>query len=569
MKKYVDGGQGLLEAFRALDVDYVFTASGSEWAPYWEAVSRQKEEGTEGPVYLDLWHETVAAAMATGYTLVTGRMQAVLLHAGPGLLQGACAVHGALLAGAPMLVFSSESLTYGERESVDPGSQWYRNLSIVGGPHTMAAPFVKWSNQVQSIETLYEMVVRAGELSQRNLPGPVYLNVPVEVLLEPWTAPKFPRQVPPPALKVSPAEEISVLVDSLLEAKNPVVLTETAGQDAAAFHALAELCDKLGIPVVEPQSAVCANYPRRNPMHQGGAVDKFVNDDTDLVVLVNCRAPWYSPSNKPANAKTIVIDETPQRPHIVYQVLHANMYLEGNVARTLQAAVKEVDARGFNAEAVVERYAKFGAAHDQMMAKIEAAENKAASSEGLVDPIHLVKCLRDNTESDAVFVDESITHARLMQQHLLLDEPGRYYYSQGGLGQGIGQALGVKLATGDDKLVVFTVGDGSFLYNPILPSFSAAKDLNLPILIVIFNNLKYRSMQLNHLRFYPDGVAAGNNDFNGVNLDSQPDLASFTEPYGMFGRTVSNNEELEKGLAEAVAAVKSGTTAVLNVMVSR
>jgi acetolactate synthase I/II/III large subunit len=123
VKEYIDGGEATLEAFRAMGVDYVFSSPGSEWAPVWEAVTRQQMESRPGPQYLDLWHETVAVAMATGYTLVTGRLQAVLLHAGAGLLQGANAVHGALLAGVPMLVLSSESVTYGERAGVDQGSQ--------------------------------------------------------------------------------------------------------------------------------------------------------------------------------------------------------------------------------------------------------------------------------------------------------------------------------------------------------------------------------------------------------------------------------------------------------------
>ena len=82
--------------------------------PVWEALARQDRDGTPGPRYVDLMHETLAVAMATGYGLVTGRPQLVLLHAGPGLLQGACGIHGALLAQVGMVICSAESLTYGE-----------------------------------------------------------------------------------------------------------------------------------------------------------------------------------------------------------------------------------------------------------------------------------------------------------------------------------------------------------------------------------------------------------------------------------------------------------------------
>ena len=77
--------------------------------------------------------------MANAYTTITGRMQAVMLHAGAGLLQGSMAVGAARVMETPMLVMSGESLTYGETD-FDPGSQWYRNLSIVGGNQRLLEP---------------------------------------------------------------------------------------------------------------------------------------------------------------------------------------------------------------------------------------------------------------------------------------------------------------------------------------------------------------------------------------------------------------------------------------------
>ena len=154
MNNRLDGGEALLEALRSLGIELIISSPGSEWAPVWEALARQKASTTAGPRYIDVWHETLAVDVAIGYTLYTGRMQVVLLHAGAGLLQGMCGIHGALLAEVPLLICSAEAITYGERPGVDPGSQWYRNLSIVGGPHSLVNGIVKWANQVGSVETL-------------------------------------------------------------------------------------------------------------------------------------------------------------------------------------------------------------------------------------------------------------------------------------------------------------------------------------------------------------------------------------------------------------------------------
>ena len=181
-----DGGEALIRAAEDLGAEYIFCSSGSEWAPVWEAFARRREAGTPGPRYLDLAHETTAVGMATGYAAVTGRPQVVLLHAAAGLLQGANAIHGALLSCAPVVICSGESAGYGDAAGPDPGSQWYRNLSVVGGPQAMAAPFTKWACAAADVSVLYGMVKRAGEHAAQPPAGPVYVNTPVEVLLAPW-----------------------------------------------------------------------------------------------------------------------------------------------------------------------------------------------------------------------------------------------------------------------------------------------------------------------------------------------------------------------------------------------
>jgi acetolactate synthase-1/2/3 large subunit len=562
MTDHIDGGEGLLEAFRALDIEHVFSSPGSEWAPVWEAFARQRRDGTTGPTYYDLTHETLAVGMATGYFLCARRLAAVLLHAGPGLLQGANAIHGALLAGAPMLVCSSESVTYGEYDGPDPGSQWYRNLSVVGGPHTFAAPWVKWSQQVPGVDTLYEITLRAAEIAQRSPTGPVYLNVPLEALLADWKAPKVRKQVPPRGARVSPQAEIEAVAAKLKAAKNPVIITESAGRDPGAFEALVKLADELAIPVIEPQSTICVNFPKDHPLYQGNDVSQA--QGADLVLLVAARSPWYPPSNSQApDAEIIVIDDVPQRPHIVYQVLHADRYLEGEVGTTL-AALHAAVAGGADQTLTESRRSRWTAAHNELAAGIEADEQKAEANTEKITPALLVKVLREELDDETVFVDETITHSRIIQRHLRWNAPDKWFYVQGGLGQGTGVALGVKKAL-PEKPVVFTVGDGSFLYNPIVQALMASKDLKLPLLIVVFNNRQYLSMKFNHLRFYPDGAAVAGNDFDGVDLSTQPPLSEFGAPFGMPGYEVSNPSQLRTVIREAAAVVAGGSTAIVNV----
>ncbi|MFD5257318.1 thiamine pyrophosphate-dependent enzyme [Streptomyces bobili] len=559
-----DGGDALVTAFNAVGADYLFCSSGSEWAPVWESLARRHRDGLPCPEYLDLTHETVAVGMATGYGLVKRRPQGVLLHAAPGLLQGSMAVHGALLAGVPMVVSSSESTTYGDSPGQDPGGQWYRNLSIVGGPHQIAQPFTKWSNEAASVHTLPTMVARAAELAWRAPAGPAYLNIPLEILLEDWDGREAKPIVAPGSTHSSP-EEVDPVAQMIREARNPVIVTETAGREEGGFEALVAFAEAWNIPVVEPDSAVCGNFPRTHPLHAGSDIGPWM-DEADLILLVNCRAPFYPPSRRPSKAQIVVIDEVPQRPHVVYQVLFADRYLEGNVANTLRQLAKR--AKDLDEGAVALRRAAQEDRHAAEQAAIVGAETKAADAEG-IDPVLVAATLRRLLDGrDGIVVDETITHSRVVKRHVQTDAPDSYFYVQGGLGQGIAVALGVKLAA-RERPVVLTIGDGAFAYNPVIQSYDASKAYELPLLILVFNNRVYKSMNLNHRRFYPEGAAAETGEWLGTDLHRLPRLAAFAEPFGMHTETVDTPDALTPALERALKAVAEGTTAVVDVLVTR
>ena len=577
---HLDGGDAVLQAAMDIGADYIFSSAGSEWAPVWEALARRDAADAAaaaagdipsgGPRYLDLAHETLAVAMATGYANVTGRAQLVLLHAAAGLLQGANAIHGALLTGAPMVVCSGESTGYGDAAGADPGSQWYRNLSVVGGPQAVAAPFTKWANAAADVSVLYGMLKRAGELAAQAPAGPVYLNTPVEVLLAPWkpagvsAAPAASRS----GNTVAVASDVELAVRLFAAARRPVLAVETAGRDPEAFAALVELAELLAIPVVEPQSAVSSSFPRGNPLHAGGELGPLAAE-ADLVVLVGCRSPWYPPSSKPGNATVLVIDEVAHRPHMAYQVLTADHYVGGAAAPTLRAIVAGLRGAALDTAAIEARRSELAAAFAKSEAGRVAAEQQAlAAAAGPVDPVAVAATLRELIGDNALVVDETITHSRVIARHLMADSPGRYSYVQGGLGQGLGVALGVKLAAGG-RLVVQTVGDGTWLYNPVPQGIMASAQYGLPLLVVIFNNKKYLSMRFNLTRAYPEGSYVAGKAGYGVDLSAQPDAAAVAAAAGAAGFTVTTTPELAPTLERAIATVRAGQTAVVNVYLTR
>ena len=563
MSNYIDGGEAILEAFRQLDIDYVFASPGSEWGSVWEAFARQDKEQTEGPKYLNCAHETLAVDLAIGYSVMTGRMQAVMLHTGVGLLQGSIGVDTAYRQGVPMVVMSGESLSYSEQEGFDPGPQWHGVLSVVGGPPALARGITKWSQSVSSQHTLYEQLIRAGELAQRSPVGPVYMSVPIETMLHDWTPPQNPRAVPIARKPVAPAEDIEVVADMLLNARNPAIVAESIGRDTAGYSATIELSEMLAIPVSECRWLDFTNFPKEHPMYQGmGELDYL--KDCDVVLTLRARAPWTPPSAKPTNARIVNIDETPFRPHMVHQSLQADVFLEGDAVATLQSLNSIIRGRGVDDVEVSMRWEKWSKAHDKIVSRNKAVEADELAKE-MITPIGLCATLSNVLPDNAVFVDETITHRPIIIRHLDYRGPRSFYTAAtGGLGQGLGLALGTKLAR-PGSLVVSVIGDGSFMYNPIVQSLALSKHKDLPILIVIFNNAGYSAMRKEHHSYYPDGVAAKNSASVGHTI-THMDYAELSKAFGFYGRKVDRMIELADAIKEGQRAVCSGQTAILNVV---
>src|SRR5690606_1721441 len=122
---------------------------------------------------------------------------------------------------------------------------------------------------------------------------------------------------------------------------------------------------------------------------------------------------------------------------------------------------------------IASRRARWAAEHSKLRQRLEAAEQKAAADNSITVP--LVAQLLRRALPDAVYVDETIVHARLVREHMSWEDPYGFYRAPTGLGQALGYALGIKLAM-PTRPVIVTIGDGTFLYNPVIPALAFADE---------------------------------------------------------------------------------------------
>jgi acetolactate synthase-1/2/3 large subunit len=563
--KGLSGAEAFLRLLRRMGVEQIFASPGSEWAPVWEHLAKPYGSAEEIPAYLSTRHEEVAVAMASGYAKASGKLPAVMIHTTVGALHATMALRAARHERVPMVVLTGESIAFGEAPGQDPGAQWLRVLTDIGGPARLVEPCVKWSFGLNSAALLPATMQRACQLAAAAPAGPVFVSVPMEFLFEtmltdPPAAAGFARS---PAAS---AEAIDELARLLAGAASPAIVAEEAGRSVRAVEHLVALAELLGAPVIDTWHPSYVNFPRRHPLYGGvmapgqeAAALKYF----DVLLLASTVVPWHPPSSAPARgAKVAVLAEDPFHVALPHWGYRADLVVAGAVEASLAlllGRLRQAIAPGTRA-GQVERWR---ARHD---ARRRALRDEALAAGGgkTIETRWVVHELNAVLPADAVVVDETITHR--LDIHRFLEDlpPGAFLEgAYGGLGTGLGTALGVKAAA-PDRTVIALIGDGSFNYNPVLAALGACQEHGMPMLIVLFNNSGYLSQKAGIPRHYPDGWAVKAQTFVGTSIAPNPDYAAIARAFDGYGEAVERPSEVRGALGRGLEAVRHGRVALLD-----
>jgi acetolactate synthase-1/2/3 large subunit len=564
------GGKALVKIFKRAGVDYIFSSPGTEWPPVWEALAEAQERGDSRIGFLNCRHEALAVAMASSYTKVTGKPQAVLLHATAGPLNAAMYLRAAYQERVPMVICCGESSAFGEESRLpDPGNQWLHDLTDIGGPAELLRRCVKWSERVTASSILIPSVERAIEIAVEPPAGPVLLGVPFECMLDEVSLPEDSK--PNRVARAVAVEDkaIQEAVDCLLRAQRPVLVTEHIGRDASVVSLLVELCESLAIPVMESFRPAFLNFPRTHPLYL--PYDPRRVESADLVLVADAVSPWYPLNKGPkADAKVIFLgDEYPysRLPFWGYKVDLALVAPPAATLARLLGRVKASEAFVGNRAQYEQRFRAIREEHDKQAAAMQrdALEHK---NDIPVDPRRLCQALNDSIPPNGVVVEETTVHRTLIQHMIPRTEPMSYLARvTGGLGVSLGYALGAKLAM-KERPVFVLIGDGGFHYNPVPSCLGLAQEYNLPIIVVVFNNQRYLSMERGLLKYYPDGVSKKTGVHFGGPILPNPDYRLYAEIYGGYGVRVTDPKNIQPAVAKALEHSAAGRLSVIDVVLS-
>jgi acetolactate synthase-1/2/3 large subunit len=186
-----------------------------------------------------------------------------------------------------------------------------------------------------------------------------------------------------------------------------------------------------------------------------------------------------------------------------------------------------------------------------------------------ITPQWLSYCLNEAIGEDSIVLDECVTNSGTVAEYVKRSQPATYFKSGGSsLGWALGASLGAKLSR-PDKLVVNTVGDGSFIYGCPTSTLWSADVFNAPFLTVIYNNQVHFAAKRSLQGGYPDGYSEKAQTWIGTDLSPSVEFSMIAQACRAYGEKVESPEQVRPAIDRAIEQVQSGKAAVLDVRIER
>ena len=552
---------GRLLARLGRHVDYIFANTGTDFPPIIEALARAEASGATLPTAIVVPHENVAVGMAYGHTMVSGRPQAVMVHVNVGTANAVCGLINASRARVPMLLAAGRSPYHetGAHGARNRTIQWAQEMFDQAG---LVREAVKWDYELSRGEHVEAVIDRAIAVALSEPMGPVYLTMPREVLAEPGDAAAAPPAAAPAMPPGPNPQAIDEAAAILADAQRPLIVTGNAGRSAAGFDALARLAGRHAIPVVSffARSLCIASD---HPMNLGYEPGPMLAE-ADAVLVVECDVPWIpSLQGPPAGCRVIHLGVDPLFSRYPVRSFPCNLAIDAAPELALPALDAALSGQAVDPDTIAARRAALAA----RAAELRAGWQRAATESRGERPISvawLSHCIGRVVDENTIVLNE----LGLSPAHLTLQRPGSYFglSPAGGLGWGLGAALGAKLAA-PDKLVIASMGDGAYMFGNPTPAHYVSRAHDLPVLYIVSNNAGWGAVRAATRAMYPDGAAQQRNAMPLTALDPMPDFETVVAASGGYGERVEDPAALPDALDRAVRAVREeGRQALLNVI---
>lgn len=534
-------------------VRYVFAIPGGLLHPLMASVEADPELSLIMPK-----HEEGAAFLADGYSRVSGKIAVCAGTSGPGATNLLTGVACAFADGVPMFVITGQAASHALGKGAAQESS-REDIDIV----EMFRPVTKYSAMVTSAETLPHHVRRALRLALSGRPGPVHLNVPVDLWEkasgETWFDPATYR----PDTRGFDRHAVQRAAEALLAAEYPVILAGSGVAIAGAQDHLAALVDLLGARVATSPKAKGV-FPEDDPRSLGilgnaghrDARDTILGDEVDVLFTVGASLSETSTFNwnpKLRPSKTLIqLDVDVDRIGRNYPV---DVPLVGDAQAILVEIVYHIHRLIRDGATPASRWAE----RAPMPRGHQRYEDAAArtSDHVPVTPQRWRVDLEEVLPDDAIVFSDIGGHMLFNLHHLCIGRGQRFFINLGfgSMGHGTIAPIGAALAA-PGRPVFALVGDGCFTMNGM--DLLTAAENDIPVIWIVENN------NMHGITWHCSKLLTGGTPMRAAVYKRPVEIAALARAMGVHARVVERPGQLQDAVREAL---RLGGPAVIEVRV--
>ena len=520
----MNGAQHILEAFHRHNINTVFGYPGGCIMPLYDALV--DDVGVE---HVLCRHEQACALAADGYARASGEIGVCIATSGPGATNLITGVANAYMDSIPMLVITGQVATS------MIGTDAFQETDILG----MTLGIVKHSYLVDDAEALPVIIEEAVQLAQSGRPGPVWIDIPKDVLLT-EVATASPATAPTPDAH---CPDITRALAMLRSARRPLLYSGGGVSLAQAEDSFRAFAETSGLPGVVTLKGI-GNAGKHNPhnlgmlgMHGSRAANKAV-DECDLLFVVGARLDDRATGKLDGfapNAKMIHIDADAAE---INKLREADLALRGDLNAILAAFTAALE----NELLTIADWQK------QCQTWHTTGGFKAADNEEPMAPITgpaVIRQLSRIAPDDTVIACDVGQHQMWVAQHYEFDHPRRHLTS-GGLGTmgfGLPAAIGAQFADRNSTVINVT-GDGSFMMNA--QELATIRRYNLPVKLIIMDNQCLGMVRQQQELFY-------NNRESQIDLDDNPDFVAMARAFDIPSLHIDRTDQIRRGIETILA----------------
>lgn len=533
-------------------VDHIFGLCGHTVIAFLAAL-----EKSEKIRFINVRHEQIASHAADGFARVTKKASVVLSHLGPGLTNAATGVANAALDSIPMVVIAGDvpSYYFGKHPHQEV------NMHADGSQWEIYRPFVKRAWRVDRPELVPEVLEKAFALAESGRPGPVLVDIPMDIFSQEVEVAFFERQkkntkhIQKPSIDEELAEKI---VKTIAEAKSPVIYAGGGVVSAGAAKELQEFVDHFDIPLAHSLMGK-GTLPDDHPLVMGMTGfwgTKFINEhcrEADYILGLGTSfkeadcSSWYPEFTfDMPPTKLIQIDIDPSEIGRNYPVEIGAVADLKQALTVLNRVAKRLYPKGRTDEKIKVDIASYKKEFKASNQKMEQSEDFPMMPERILADVRAV------LPRDAIITTDVGWNKNGVGQQFPIYEPGSFITPCGFATMGFGSpaALGVKLAA-PDKVVVSLIGDGGFGQNPSVLATAAIE--NIPVIFVIMNNRAFGTIAGLEKAHYDTTFGTL---FEKDGASYSPDYAMIAQAYGVEGITIKKASDFKVALEKAIQMKK-------------